>query len=159
MSNAALAERASIAKETSFATSVGVQYCMKDRQAAGFLESKNRLTRELSAGLRQKTSGTRKITGETMVRLTSAKDFEELNSSENKPGTGNPLHTQEPVTVASFRTWRGWRECVARDRCLTLFILTKCDDLRLRPPRPPLPFYRQLSNNRNTCLRQRNRAR
>src|SRR5947199_9004703 len=37
----------------------------------------------------------------------------------NKPGTGNPLHTQEPVTVASFRTWRGWRECVARDRCLT----------------------------------------
>jgi len=26
-----------------------------------------------------------------------------------------PLHTQEPVTVASFRTWRGWRECVARD--------------------------------------------
>ena len=36
-----------------------------------------------------------------------------------KPGTGDPLHTQEPVTVASFRTWRGWRECVARDRCLT----------------------------------------
>src|SRR5579862_4310753 len=38
-----------------------------------------------------------------------------------KPGTGHPLHTQEPVTVASFRTWRGWRECVARDRCLTAF--------------------------------------
>src|SRR5271156_2940944 len=37
----------------------------------------------------------------------------------NKPGTGGPLHTQEPVTVASFRTWRGWREDVARDRCLT----------------------------------------
>ena len=36
-----------------------------------------------------------------------------------KPGTGDPLHTQEPVTVASFRTWRGWREGVARDRCLT----------------------------------------
>ena len=36
-----------------------------------------------------------------------------------KPGTGDPLHTQEPVTVASFRTWRGWRESVARDRCLT----------------------------------------
>ena len=32
-----------------------------------------------------------------------------------KPGTSNPLHTQEPVTVASFRTWRGWREDVARD--------------------------------------------
>src|SRR5437879_5488728 len=40
-----------------------------------------------------------------------------------KPGTGNPLHTQEPVTVASFRTWRGWREYVAWDRCLTSFIL------------------------------------
>jgi len=38
-----------------------------------------------------------------------------------KPGTGGPLHTQEPVTVASFRTWRGWRECVARVRCLTGF--------------------------------------
>jgi hypothetical protein len=30
-----------------------------------------------------------------------------------KPGTGDPLHTQEPVTVASFRTWRDWREYVA----------------------------------------------
>ena len=30
-----------------------------------------------------------------------------------KSDTGDPLHTQEPVTVASFRTWRGWRECVA----------------------------------------------
>ena len=36
-----------------------------------------------------------------------------LGSQQNKPGTGNPLHTQEPVTVASFRTWRGWREDVA----------------------------------------------
>src|SRR6266446_4840777 len=41
-----------------------------------------------------------------------------------KSGTGDPLHTQEPVTVASFRTWRGWRERVARDRCLTYPILT-----------------------------------
>jgi hypothetical protein len=30
-----------------------------------------------------------------------------------KPDTGDPLHTQEPVTVASFRTWRDWREDVA----------------------------------------------
>src|SRR3984957_6779445 len=41
-----------------------------------------------------------------------------------KSDTGDPLHTQEPVTVASFRTWRGWRQCVARDRCLTYLILT-----------------------------------
>jgi hypothetical protein len=40
-----------------------------------------------------------------------------------KPGTGDSLRTQEPVTVASFRTWRGWREYVVRDRCLTEFIL------------------------------------
>jgi hypothetical protein len=39
---------------------------------------------------------------------------------KQKPGTGAPLHTKEPVTVASFRTWRGWRENVARNRCLTL---------------------------------------
>src|SRR6202142_1189037 len=39
---------------------------------------------------------------------------------QKKPGTGAPLHTKEPVTVASFRTWRGWRENVARNRCLTL---------------------------------------
>jgi hypothetical protein len=45
-------------------------------------------------------------------------------SKTKKPDTGDPLHTQEPVTVASFRTWRGWRECVARDRCLTYSILT-----------------------------------
>jgi hypothetical protein len=43
---------------------------------------------------------------------------------QKKPDTGDPLHTQEPVTVASFRTWRDWRECVARDRCLTYLILT-----------------------------------
>jgi len=30
-----------------------------------------------------------------------------------KPDTGDPLHTLEPVTVASFRTWRDWREDVA----------------------------------------------
>jgi len=42
-------------------------------------------------------------------------------SDSEKPGTGDPLHTREPVTVASFRTWRGWRESVARDRCLTGF--------------------------------------
>src|SRR5580700_10719927 len=41
---------------------------------------------------------------------------------KQKPGTGEPLHTKEPVTVASFRTWRGWRENVARNRCLTLHI-------------------------------------
>src|SRR3979411_993954 len=38
-------------------------------------------------------------------------------SRQEKPGTGGPLHTKEPVTVASFRTWRGWRENVARDPC------------------------------------------
>jgi hypothetical protein len=42
-----------------------------------------------------------------------------LELKTKKPGTGDPLHTKEPVTVASFRTWRGWRENVARDRCLT----------------------------------------
>jgi hypothetical protein len=49
----------------------------------------------------------------------SLNDFSEMK----KPDTGDPLHTQEPVTVASFRTWRDWRECVARDRCLTYLIL------------------------------------
>src|SRR5271169_4729397 len=38
---------------------------------------------------------------------------------KQKSGTGAPLHTKEPVTVASFRTWRVWRENVARNRCLT----------------------------------------
>src|SRR6266700_1843233 len=51
-----------------------------------------------------------------------------------KPGTGDSLHTQEPVTVASFRTWRGWREYVAWDRCLTILILTFADGL-FSPPR------------------------
>ena len=32
---------------------------------------------------------------------------------ERKNEPGNPLHTHWPVTVASFRTWRGWRDCVA----------------------------------------------
>jgi hypothetical protein len=32
---------------------------------------------------------------------------------EKKSDTGDSLHTSEPVTVASFRTWRGWRENVA----------------------------------------------
>ncbi len=41
-----------------------------------------------------------------------------------KPDTGYPLHTHEPVAVASFRTWRGWRDCVARDRCPTGVILS-----------------------------------
>jgi len=43
--------------------------------------------------------------------------FTGLRSSDNKKARrrGNPLHTHEPVTVASFRTWRGWRDCVARD--------------------------------------------
>ncbi len=48
------------------------------------------------------------------------KDWE-VELWRKKSGTGDPLHTQEPVTVASFRTWRGWRECIARDRCLTGF--------------------------------------
>ncbi len=26
---------------------------------------------------------------------------------------GDLLRTHEPVAVASFRTWRGWRDCVA----------------------------------------------
>src|SRR5271165_104566 len=63
---------------------------------------------------------------------------------ENKPGTGGSLHTQEPVTVASFRTWRGWREYVARDRCLTGYF-SICKHLRLACSRmhlalaPPQP--------------------
>src|SRR5713101_6048082 len=42
--------------------------------------------------------------------------------ANKEPGTGAPLHTKEPVTVASFQTWRGWRENVARNRCLTLHL-------------------------------------
>ena len=34
-------------------------------------------------------------------------------NQKNKSDTGDSLHTSEPVTVASFRTWRGWREYVA----------------------------------------------
>src|SRR5215467_8402653 len=74
--------------------------------------------------------------------------------AEIKPGTGTPLHTQEPVTVASFRTWRGWRENVARDRCLTPRILTFA--ARVTCPQWPLsagastplfPYCPDLSNN------------
>jgi len=45
--------------------------------------------------------------------------------AKQKSGTGDPLHTKEPVTVASFRTWRGWRENVARNRCLTLHTIKR----------------------------------
>jgi hypothetical protein len=54
-----------------------------------------------------------------LVENDSLKTLTSIDAT-NKPGTGDPLHTKEPVTVASFRTWRGWREYVARDRCLTL---------------------------------------
>src|SRR5205085_4134047 len=37
------------------------------------------------------------------------------NQKLESQAPGNPLRTHEPVTVASFRTWRGWRDCVARD--------------------------------------------
>ena len=55
----------------------------------------------------------------TSLKYTIYRQDRQLNQATKKPGTGGPLHTQEPVTVASFRTWRGWRERVARDRCLT----------------------------------------
>jgi hypothetical protein len=29
-----------------------------------------------------------------------------VEGNKTKSGTGGSLHTQEPVTVASFRTWR-----------------------------------------------------
>src|ERR1700679_3750902 len=45
--------------------------------------------------------------------------------AKQKSGTGDPLHTKEPVTVAYFRTWRGWRENVARNRCLTLHTIKR----------------------------------
>ena len=32
-----------------------------------------------------------------------------------KKAPSTPLHNQRPVTVASFRTWRGWRDWIARD--------------------------------------------
>ena len=44
---------------------------------------------------------------------TSAALTEWISAETKKPDTGDPLHTKEPVTVASFRTWRGWREYVA----------------------------------------------
>jgi hypothetical protein len=56
----------------------------------------------------------------------------ETGTGQAQPGTGTPLHTQEPVTVASFRTWRGWRECVARDRCLTFHVTIRPEWLQLR---------------------------
>src|SRR5580765_321317 len=40
-------------------------------------------------------------------------NLRQLSVEKIKSGTGDSLHTQEPVTVASFRTWRGWREYVA----------------------------------------------
>src|SRR5208337_5229619 len=55
------------------------------------------------------------------------------HKQKQKPGTGAPLHTKEPVTVASFRTWRGWRENVARNRCLTLHLSKRSPKIR-RPP-------------------------
>jgi hypothetical protein len=48
-----------------------------------------------------------------------------MELGKQKSGTGGPLHTKEPVTVASFRTWRGWRENVARNRCLTLHTIKR----------------------------------
>ena len=57
---------------------------------------------------------------------------ERENANREKPGTGDPLHTLEPATVASFRTWRGSRENVARDRCLTIFILASDFPMNLR---------------------------
>jgi len=57
-----------------------------------------------------------------------------------KSGTGGSLHTQEPVTVASFRTWRGWREYVARDRCLTKIILAR--NLGADPRAPPVSLQK-----------------
>src|ERR1700758_5636969 len=44
---------------------------------------------------------------EVSLRLRPCHPFD---FQRKKPGTGNPLHTPELVTVASFRTWRGWRE-------------------------------------------------
>jgi len=43
--------------------------------------------------------------------LPEGDDQEEFRTK--KPDTGYSLHTHYPVTVASFRTWRGWRGCVA----------------------------------------------
>src|SRR5271157_5578932 len=54
--------------------------------------------------------------------------------ANKKPGTGDPLHTKEPVTVASFRTWRGWRENVARNRCLTLHLNKRSPETGMETP-------------------------
>src|SRR6202008_4297080 len=62
-----------------------------------------------------------------------------------KPGTGNPLHTPELVTVASFRTWRGWRECVAWGRYLTLSSLPF--ELATIVPFPSLSGSRRIVNS------------
>src|SRR5215475_1408284 len=59
-----------------------------------------------------------------------------MEGERKKPGTGNPLHTQELVTVASFRTWRGWRERVARDRYLTLSSLSPVAGTNVPFPSP-----------------------
>jgi hypothetical protein len=55
--------------------------------------------------------------GERVIEVEDAKIpvWHGKPAGSSKPGTSAPLHTQEPVTVASFRTWRGWREDVARD--------------------------------------------
>ena len=55
-------------------------------------------------------------------------------TGQKKSGTGDPLHTKEPVTVASFRTWRGWRENVARDRCLTSHSSIQHSAFSTQPP-------------------------
>ncbi len=68
--------------------------------------------------------------------------------TEVKPGTGDPLHTQELVTVASFRTWRGWREDVARDRYLTAVILA----LRPRSTEVLFTARREIANNRMSLV-------
>src|SRR4029077_7732421 len=37
---------------------------------------------------------------------------------------GSPLHMHWPITVASFRTWRGSRDYIARDPAPDISILT-----------------------------------
>src|SRR5580704_13316721 len=80
-----------------------------------------------------------------MARLLDSGSSGGVNAAHQaeKPGTGDPLHTQEPVTVASFRTWRGWREYVARDRCLTEFILALACVALTFAPAPDRPFSRR----------------
>src|SRR4029077_16423039 len=75
-----------------------------------------------------------------------------LFSIEKKPGPGNPLHTPELVTVASFRTWRGWRECVAWDRYLTLSSLPF--ELGTIVPFPSHPGLRKMGNSMASSPRQ-----